>query len=319
VSGGSGAGETVRAAGALCWRRTPHGLEVLLVHSARYGEWTWPKGKPEVVDGVQELLPETAVREVAEETGVRIRLGRPLPEVRYKLPDGRAKRVSYWVGRPYQHGERTAPPEEIDGAAWVRVPEARDRLTRANDHRPLDRLLHFATHDRLGTRALLVVRHAHAVPRKEWAGKEDDRPLTADGMREAERLVPLIDCWRPAELVTSPWRRCADTMRPYAAANGSAPLRPTRELTEDSAVHDPAAAASVVRRLVRAQEDVALCTHRPVLGAVMSALRESSTRSVVRELPVSNPFLDKAEILVAHVTPGVGGSKIRAVEQFDVG
>jgi phosphohistidine phosphatase SixA/8-oxo-dGTP pyrophosphatase MutT (NUDIX family) len=319
VSGGSGAKETVRAAGALCWRRAPDGLEVLLVHSARYGEWTWPKGKPEAVEGAPELLPETAVREVAEETGVRIRLGRPLPEVRYRLPDGRPKRVSYWVGRAYAQGERTAPPDEIDDSAWVRVEEARDRLTRANDHRPLDRLLHFAARDRLGTRALLVVRHARAVPRKQWTGRDEDRPLTLVGLREARRLVPLLDCWRPELLVTSPWRRCADTMRPYARANGSAPLRPDQELTEDGAAHDPAAAASVVRRLVAADEDAALCTHRPVLGAVMNALRESATRSVGRQLPSSDPFLGKAEILVAHVTPGTTGSRIRDVERFDVG
>jgi phosphohistidine phosphatase SixA/ADP-ribose pyrophosphatase YjhB (NUDIX family) len=318
VSGSSGAAETVRAAGALCWRRTPRGLEVLLVHSARYGEWTWPKGKPETADGVEELLPETAVREVAEETGVRVRLGRPLPEVRYRLPDGRPKRVSYWVGRPYEHGDRTASLEEIDAVAWVPVDVARDRLTRANDHRPLDRMLHFAARERLGTRALVVVRHGHAVPRKEWDGDDADRPLTPAGVAEARRLVPLLDCWRPETLTTSPWRRCSDTMRPYAERNGHSMHRQP-ELTEDAALYDPAAAASVVRRLVAAAEDAALCTHRPVLGAAMAALRESSTRSVARQLPSSDPFLGKAEILVAHVTPGTTGSRIRAVERFDVG
>jgi 8-oxo-dGTP diphosphatase len=106
-------------------------------------------------------------------------------------------------------------------------------------------------------------------------------------------------------------------MRPYAAGR-HAELRTEAELTEDAALHDPGAAASVVRRLVAADEDVALCTHRPVLSAVMSALRESSTRTVQRSLPSSDPFLGKAEVLVAHVTPGTTGSKIRAVERFDV-
>jgi 8-oxo-dGTP diphosphatase len=316
VSGGGGS-ETVRAAGAICWRRTSRGLQVLLVHSARYDEWTWPKGKPELVDGHAELLPECAVREVAEEAGLRIRLGRPLPHVSSRLPDGRYKRVSYWIGRPYEDVGRSAPPEEIDDARWVPANEAPDLLARRNDHAPLDRLLYLAHRDRLGTRALLVVRHARAVPRKEWSGDENDRPLTLVGLREARRLVPLLDCWRPVAVTSSPWRRCSDTMRPYAAGR-HAELRTEAELTEDAALHDPGAAASVVRRLVAADEDVALCTHRPVLSAVMSALRESSTRTVQRSLPSSDPFLGKAEVLVAHVTPGTTGSKIRAVERFDV-
>jgi len=332
VSAPAGEKETVRAAGALCWRRTARGLEVLLVHSARYDEWTWPKGKPEVVAGPgagvgggvgegvvrNELLPECAVREVAEETGLRVRLGRPLPEVSYRLPDGRRKRVSYWVGRPYEFGERTAPAEEIDDQRWVRADQAHELLFRGGDHGPLDRLLHLARRDRLGTRALVVLRHARAVPRRQWGGRESDRPLTLAGLRQARRLVPLLDCWHPETLTTSPWRRCGDTVRPYVAG-GHAALRTESQLTEDAALQDPGAAASVVRRLLEAGEDVALCTHRPVLRAVMIALREASTRTVQRALPSSDPFLGKAELLVAHVTPTDSGSRIRAVERFDVG
>jgi 8-oxo-dGTP diphosphatase len=309
--------ETVRAAGALCWRRTPRGVEVLIVHSARYDEWSWPKGKPDVVAGHAELLPECAVREVAEETGVRVRLGRPLPGVSYRLPDGRQKRVSYWVGRPYDHGERTAPAEEIDDQRWVLADKAAEYLVRGGDHAPLDRLLHLAHRERLGTRALVVLRHARAVPRKQWGGPESERPLTLVGLRQARRLAPLLDCWRPEVLTTSPWRRCGDTVRPYVAGSQAA-LRTEPQLTEDAALQDPGAAASVVRRLVAAGEDAALCTHRPVLNAVMAALREASTRTVQRALPSSDPFLGKAELLVAHVTPGETGSKIRAVERFDV-
>jgi phosphohistidine phosphatase SixA/8-oxo-dGTP pyrophosphatase MutT (NUDIX family) len=314
-----GGGGTVRAAGALCWRRTSRGLEVLIVHSARYDEWSWPKGKPEpLADGTPELLPECAVREVAEESGVRARLGRPLPEVSYRLPDGRQKRVSYWVGRPYDHEEPTAPTEEIDDVRWVRATDAHEHLSRGGDHRPLDRLLHLARRDRLGTRALVVVRHARAVPRKQWGGPEGERPLTLVGLRQARRLVSLLDCWRPELVTTSPWRRCSDTVRPYVE-RGHAELHQETELTEDAALHDPAAAASVVRGLVAADQDVLLCTHRPVLGAVTTALREAATRTAARSLPHGDPYLGKAELLVAHVTPGTTGSRIRAVERFDIG
>ena len=322
-TGGRQAKAPVLAAGALCWRRTARGLEVLVVHSARYDEWSWPKGKPEVVaatgtDGHRELLPECAVREVAEETGVQVRLGRPLPEVSYRLPDGRQKRVSYWVGRPYEYGEPTASADEIDDVRWIPAEQAHEHLSRGGDLRPLDRLLHLARRERLGTRALLVVRHARAVPRKQWAGEEDERPLTLVGLRQARRLVTLLDCWQPVVVETSPWRRCVDTVRPYTQREHVA-LHKDVELTEVTALQDPAAAASVVRRLVGADEDAVICTHRPVLGPVTAALRESATRSAARALPSSDPWLGKGELLVGHVTPETTGSRIRAVERFDIG
>ena len=80
---------TVTAAGALCWRVRNHKLQVLLIHRPRYKDWSWPKGKLDP----GETLPECAVREVEEETGARVELGRPLPTVTYVLPDGRTKHV----------------------------------------------------------------------------------------------------------------------------------------------------------------------------------------------------------------------------------
>ena len=76
---------TVHAAGAIVWRGTGRTLEVLLVHRPRYDDWSWPKGKLDP----GESLPACAVREVAEETGHSIVLGLPLPQVKYRLEDGR--------------------------------------------------------------------------------------------------------------------------------------------------------------------------------------------------------------------------------------
>src|SRR6266478_9806746 len=85
----------IRAAGALVWRDGAQGIETALVHRPRYDDWSFPKGKRE--PGEHVLL--TAVREVAEETGVRVLLGRPLPAARYER-NGRPKRDDYWVRRP---------------------------------------------------------------------------------------------------------------------------------------------------------------------------------------------------------------------------
>ena len=75
----------------------PHalrGVEVLIIHRKRYDDWTLPKGK--VDPG--ETLPECAVREVREETGVTVRLGVPLDTIRYEAGSAGPKKVDYWGG-----------------------------------------------------------------------------------------------------------------------------------------------------------------------------------------------------------------------------
>ena len=63
----------VRAAGCAVWRRSNGAeLETALVHRPKYDDWSLPKGKPEA----DEHLLQTAVREVAEETGLDVVVGR---------------------------------------------------------------------------------------------------------------------------------------------------------------------------------------------------------------------------------------------------
>ena len=97
----------IPAAGAVLWRQGEQGPEVALVHRPRYDDWSIPKGKSE--PGEHVLI--TAVREVTEETGIEIILGRRLRTVRY-LSDGRPKQVDYWAARPAAQavaGARTRP------------------------------------------------------------------------------------------------------------------------------------------------------------------------------------------------------------------
>lgn len=63
----------VLAAGGVVWRRNEKGdIEVLLEHRKRYDDWSIPKGK---VDPGESLVM-TAIREIAEETGFDVRLGK---------------------------------------------------------------------------------------------------------------------------------------------------------------------------------------------------------------------------------------------------
>ena len=82
----------VLAAGAVCWRLIAGTVRILVVHRGDRADVSLPKGK--VDPG--ETLPETAVREIMEETGLGVTLGAPLGTVEYVLPGGRDKIVHYW-------------------------------------------------------------------------------------------------------------------------------------------------------------------------------------------------------------------------------
>src|SRR3979490_724065 len=85
--------EIVKAGGGLVVRRVRGQLEVVLVHRPAREDWTFPKGKLE--DG--ETLEDCALREVHEETGLICRLGRFLGHTEYRDRKDRQKVVAYWM------------------------------------------------------------------------------------------------------------------------------------------------------------------------------------------------------------------------------
>jgi 8-oxo-dGTP diphosphatase len=319
VSAGSARTVVVEAAGALVWRVRQERLQVVLVHRPRYKDWSWPKGKLE--PGEHPLT--AAVREVEEETGLDVVLGRPLPGLEYPLADGRRKRVHYWAaqvaGRPDAPAVHARPPaerasrDEIDQVRWVDADEARRRLTRDDDRTPLDALVEAHGKGRLDTRALVVVRHGRARRRAAWDRGEATRPLTETGGRQARALVPVLSAFGVAHLVTSPWARCRDTVAPYSAAAGLTPLD-DEPLTEAAHADDPAATAVTVADVLRTGTDLALCTHRPVLPTVLAVLAQHTRARVRPRLPESDPFLKPGQVLVCHVTGAPGDPCVEAVE-----
>ncbi|MCT2592813.1 NUDIX hydrolase [Streptomyces sp. N2-109] len=140
---GAGAGattgppRTVRAAGCVLWRRSPHdgGIEIGLVHRPRYGDWSLPKGK--LKRGEDAL--RGAVREVREETGMECAPGSPLPTSRYTIDDGRPKEVRYWAAEAT--GGAFLPNKEVDRLAWLPPAAARDRLSHERDRPLIDALM----------------------------------------------------------------------------------------------------------------------------------------------------------------------------------
>jgi 8-oxo-dGTP pyrophosphatase MutT (NUDIX family) len=116
-----------RAAGAVVFRRTPHGVRLLLLRA--YKNWDFPKGLVET--GEDQL--DCAKREVAEETGLTD-LDYPFgQEFRETLPYGANKVARYYLAETEQV-EITLPmsPElgrpEHHEYRWASLDEAEDLL-----------------------------------------------------------------------------------------------------------------------------------------------------------------------------------------------
>jgi 8-oxo-(d)GTP phosphatase len=277
-------GSPILAGGAVVTRQHPvRGREVVIVHRKRYDDWTLPKGK--VTAG--ESVPAAAVREVEEETGVRIRLGVPLDTIRYEVPKAGIKRFDYWGGTMLS-AVRHAPDAEVDVVSWLPMRAALARLTYAHDHFLLEQFL-----EQPPTTPMILVRHGKAMDRKDWSKKDALRPLASRGRTQARKLVPMLEAYGVTRLVSSTSTRCLATLSPYAESRKLS-LEQHAQLTEENGVDD----ARGVRKIVQAVRNVALssgeptaiCVHRPVLPNILDALEMAPMQ------------LATGEFLVAHLT-----------------
>ena len=106
---------------------------VLLVHRPRYDDWSFPKGKLDA----SETVEQAALREVKEETGLKCRIIRELAITRYRYRT-RAKRrlkpksVHYFLMERLSRRIKV-PVEEVDSAEWFEIEEAARKLTYAQD------------------------------------------------------------------------------------------------------------------------------------------------------------------------------------------
>jgi 8-oxo-dGTP pyrophosphatase MutT (NUDIX family)/phosphohistidine phosphatase SixA len=281
------AGE-IRAAGAVVWQPGPDGPLVAVVHRPKYDDWTLPKGKCD--PGEHVLL--TAVREVAEETGQHVTLGRRLSPSSYKV-DGRPKRVDYWAGRCQDPPEEFVPGHEVDDLVWLPLAAAASQMTYDRD---LVVLGEFAAGP-AATVPYILLRHASAGSRSSWRGADLARPLDARGAADADSLGWLLGCFGVDRVISSAAERCVATVRPYAVmAGGKIEIE---SLFTVGARRGADAAALRAAALAAEERPAVICAHRenlPLLLAAACARLGSS--------PPSGPPLRKGAFCVLHVASG---------------
>lgn len=123
---------------------------------------------------------------------------------------------------------------------------------------------------------LYIVRHAKAGSRSEFDGDDRDRPLTNSGRKQAAELASRLAAVSPTMIVSSPYRRCLETLEPLGVAI-------------DSEVHIDARLGEFGERQSRPDEALlellhsvpdrsVLCSHGDVIPALIDTLADGGMR-----------------------------------------
>jgi phosphohistidine phosphatase SixA/ADP-ribose pyrophosphatase YjhB (NUDIX family) len=260
---------TIRAAGGVLWRALSGDtaepiIEVALIHRPRYDDWSFPKGK--LAAGESEV--DGAIREVLEETGFHVRLGRPLGETRYmKEQNGHQRpKVVRWWAMEAAAGAFSAT-REVDELRWMTLSDAHEQLARPEDQELLERFVRGPA----PTRVVLLVRHASAGSRATWQGDDRVRPLDDCGRLQADELVRLLAHFDPSLIVSADYLRCRQTVEPLAASLGL-PIREIPELSELAYPGHEDEAVRLIRSLGGAHETVVACSQGDVIPDLLQRL-----------------------------------------------
>jgi 8-oxo-dGTP pyrophosphatase MutT (NUDIX family) len=118
------------SAGGIVTRRDAGQVQLVVGRRRRERDgvtWTLPKGTPDAGESTE----ETALREVTEETGLQVRITRPLDSIHYTFVRGGNrihKTVHYFLMEP-TGGDFELHDHEFDEVRWVALADAPALLT----------------------------------------------------------------------------------------------------------------------------------------------------------------------------------------------
>ena len=264
------------------------------------------------------MLAETAVREVHEETGIRVSLGVPVGVSRYVTCLRRKQKVvHYWAAEATDDAIRAStfvPNREIAALEWVSVKKARARLSYPVDLEILDFFANLVDDGVLRTFPVVALRHAKAL-----SALGVGRPGCRASADRARAEAGDIDR-RPAARL----RRAQDRHERRGAVRRR-PSRPLakaldRKMVEDGADQSGCLGGRRRRPPRRRRTPRALGKARRAVQPRTGAARHSSPRSPSRPAPIQGSYLSSAADLepaafsVVHLSATNPGSGIIAIE-----
>ncbi|MFP1689442.1 NUDIX hydrolase [Gardnerella vaginalis] len=336
-------------------------FELCLVYRPKYDDWSWPKGKNEP----KESHRHTAVREVGEETGYAVTLGPHIAQIEYPLEnEGKksisksgaknssqnnnktevVKRIHYWMMREIDENAamkrlpafgpiKPAKPTEIGNVIWLTPSKARKKLTHDSDRKVLDAFLEKLHASQTEYKTLILVRHGKAESRKSWQGSEATRPITPLGSAASYALGREIACYAPNRIVSSPWKRCVETVATFAH-DSSLSIEQIAELTEDHHENKPKSTLSVLISEIQnldcnaqntqnaknteanINNSTVMCLHRPIIGTFFDYLRGiTKPRAHKRILSQKSPYMPTGSAIVLHISNTSKGARIIDIEK----
>ncbi|WP_243844321.1 NUDIX domain-containing protein [Salinibacterium sp. ZJ454] len=283
----------------MCWKISEGKVKILLVHRTQHKDVSLPKGKLDP----GETLPQCAVREIAEETGLAITLGAPLGTVEYTMPNGRSKIVHYWqaeVGQLAIANSTFVSNDEIEALQWVSLKRARRILSYAHDVELVERFAERLERGRARTFAIIAVRHGKATPPEQWDGPDATRPLIPKGCEQARGIAAGIAAYRPVKLITSNATRCVDTITPTAELLGM-PVKETETISQDAYQAGNDSVQKVVHKRLAHQRTAVICSHGPVLPELIGEIAHVTGTPIDEELRRAT-MLATGEFSVLHVS-----------------
>jgi 8-oxo-dGTP diphosphatase len=157
---------------------------------------------------------------------------------------------------------------EVDEWAWLRLGDARGRLSYEGDVELLDALEALAVPV---SSAVLVVRHGSAGDPELWEGDDHLRPLDRKGRRQAEALRRALPAFAPTRLLSVACARCLQTLAPLAADLGvELGLEPS--VSETEYARAPEVGLRRIIELASAGGTTAVCSQGTVIPHLIATI-----------------------------------------------
>jgi phosphohistidine phosphatase SixA len=124
-----------------------------------------------------------------------------------------------------------------------------------------------------------LVRHACAGDKTRWAGPDLDRPLDEAGVLQAEALADLFESVPVERIVTSPARRCRQTVEPLARRHG-VPIEPLAGLLPDGDPEYVRGLIAVLDAEVAGAGAAVVCVHGETMRPLLTTVRQTRGKVV---------------------------------------